>query len=129
MSAGSVDGPGGVEVMQRQLGVTFLNRKDVPVSVWDLRVCSTRGDSPSVPRSARACSSRASTAGGTVRTGAPPSTYTRDANRVRRALHQPRKAAAIARGGPDRVRGRDRGGQDRTQLARWNDLTPQEKRY
>jgi hypothetical protein len=46
MSAGSVDGPGGVEVMQRQLGVTFLNRKDVPVSVWDLRVVFYKGGQP-----------------------------------------------------------------------------------
>jgi hypothetical protein len=44
--AGSVDSPGGVEVQERQLEVTFLNRKDVPVTVWEMRVVFYRGNKP-----------------------------------------------------------------------------------
>jgi hypothetical protein len=42
--AGGLDSPGGVQVQERQLRVTFLNRKDVPVTVWDMRVVFYRGD-------------------------------------------------------------------------------------
>ena len=45
--AGSVDRPGGVEVQQRQLTVTFENRKDVPVTVRGIRVVFYKGDKPS----------------------------------------------------------------------------------
>jgi hypothetical protein len=46
LGAGGVDSPGGVEVQQRQLEVTFLNRKDVPVTVWDMQVTFYKGDMP-----------------------------------------------------------------------------------
>ena len=42
-SAGSVDSPGGVEVQERQLQATFLNRKDVPVTIWGMRVDFYKG--------------------------------------------------------------------------------------
>ena len=42
--AGSVDSPGGVEVQERQLEDTFLNRKDVPVTVWEMQVVFYRED-------------------------------------------------------------------------------------
>jgi hypothetical protein len=45
-SAGSVDSPGGVEVHERHLKVMFLNGKDVPVTVWDMRVVFYKGDKP-----------------------------------------------------------------------------------
>jgi hypothetical protein len=45
-SAGSVDSPGGVEVQERQLKATFSNRKDIPVTIWDMRVVFYRGDEP-----------------------------------------------------------------------------------
>jgi len=44
--AGGVDSPGGVEVQERQLQATFLNRKDVPVTVWDMRVELYKGGKP-----------------------------------------------------------------------------------
>jgi hypothetical protein len=44
--AGSVDSPGGVEVQERQLELTFFNRKDVPVTVWEMRVEFYKGDKP-----------------------------------------------------------------------------------
>ena len=37
-TAGSDDSPGGVQVEERRLRVTFLNQKDVDVTVWDMRV-------------------------------------------------------------------------------------------
>ena len=45
-SAGSVDSPGGVEVQERQLKATFSNRKDIPVTIWDMRVVFYKGDKP-----------------------------------------------------------------------------------
>jgi hypothetical protein len=45
-SAGSVDSPGGVEVLQPQLNITFKNRKDIPVTVRSMRVELYRGDKP-----------------------------------------------------------------------------------
>ena len=39
----SPDSPGGVRFLERQLKVTFLNRKDVPVTVWDMRVVFYKG--------------------------------------------------------------------------------------
>ncbi len=38
--------PSGHQVTQRSLGVTFLNRKDVPVTVWDMRVVFYKGADP-----------------------------------------------------------------------------------
>jgi hypothetical protein len=46
MSSGSVDSPGGVEVLERRLEATFLNRKDVPVTVWEMRMVFYRRDKP-----------------------------------------------------------------------------------
>jgi hypothetical protein len=45
-STGSVDSPGGVEVQERQLKATFSNRKDIPVTIWDMRVVFYKGDKP-----------------------------------------------------------------------------------
>jgi hypothetical protein len=44
--AGGVDGPGGVEVQERQLEATFLNYKDVAVTVWEMRVDFYEGGKP-----------------------------------------------------------------------------------
>src|SRR4051812_23298581 len=52
-----VDAPGGLEVTERRLETTFLNRKDVPVTVWEMGVTFYKGASPSTRRSARASSS------------------------------------------------------------------------
>jgi hypothetical protein len=43
---GSVDSPGGVRILERQLGATFLNCKDVPVTVWDMQVVFYKGGQP-----------------------------------------------------------------------------------
>ena len=45
-SSVSVDSPGGVEVQERQLKATFSNRKDIPVTVWDMRVVFYKKDKP-----------------------------------------------------------------------------------
>jgi hypothetical protein len=45
-SASSVDSPGSVEVQERQLKATFSNRKDIPVTIWDMRVVFYKGDRP-----------------------------------------------------------------------------------
>jgi hypothetical protein len=45
-SAGSVNSPGGVEVQERQLKATFSNRKDIPVTIWDIRVVFYKEDEP-----------------------------------------------------------------------------------
>jgi hypothetical protein len=44
--AGGPGSPGGVEVQERQLQATFLNRKDVPVTIWGMRVDFYKGASP-----------------------------------------------------------------------------------
>jgi hypothetical protein len=51
-NAGSPDSPGGVEVQERQLEATFLNHKDVPVTVWEMRVMFYKGGRNSSPRNA-----------------------------------------------------------------------------
>jgi hypothetical protein len=45
-SAGSIDSPGGVEIQERRLRATFSNRKDIPVTMWDMRVVFYKGDNP-----------------------------------------------------------------------------------
>jgi hypothetical protein len=45
-TAGSVDSPGGLEVRERRLTVTFLNRKEVPVTVWGMQVVFYKGGKP-----------------------------------------------------------------------------------
>ena len=45
-SDGSGDSPGGVKVHERELTATFSNRKDIPVTVWDMRVVFYKGDNP-----------------------------------------------------------------------------------
>jgi len=44
--AGGPGSPGGVEVQERQLQATFLNRKDVPVTIWGMRVDFYKGGKP-----------------------------------------------------------------------------------
>jgi hypothetical protein len=44
--AGGPGSPGGFEVQQRQLEATFLNYKDVPVTVWEMRVDFYKGGEP-----------------------------------------------------------------------------------
>jgi len=46
MGEGSVDSPGGVRFRERQLAVTFTNRKDVPVNVREMRVDFYKGGKP-----------------------------------------------------------------------------------
>jgi hypothetical protein len=46
LSAGSLNGPSGVEVQERQLKATFLNRKDIPATIWDMRGVFYKGDGP-----------------------------------------------------------------------------------
>jgi hypothetical protein len=36
----------GSEVQERQLKATFSNRKDIPVTIWDMRVVFYKGDRP-----------------------------------------------------------------------------------
>jgi len=36
----------GSEVQERQLKATFANRKDIPVTIWDMRVVFYKGDEP-----------------------------------------------------------------------------------
>jgi hypothetical protein len=38
--------PDGIDVEERRLQVTFLNRKDVPVTVWDMQVVFYKQDKP-----------------------------------------------------------------------------------
>ena len=46
MSTYSAQSPSGHHVTQRSLKVTFLNRKDVPVTVWGMRVVFYNGARP-----------------------------------------------------------------------------------
>jgi hypothetical protein len=45
-AAGSVDSPGGVQVEERQLKVTFRNEKDLPVTVLKMEVVFYNGGKP-----------------------------------------------------------------------------------
>jgi hypothetical protein len=43
---GSVDSPGGARVLERQLSITFLNRKDIPVTVRSMQVVFYKAGKP-----------------------------------------------------------------------------------
>ena len=129
--AGSVDGPGGVEVQQRQLEVSFTNRKDVPVTVRSMQVVFYKGGKPLDAEERPEISYRGD--GGGWRpfkmVGLPPHTPVSLAISVDPGHDEHVKQRAVE--AADRVEfvaNIDEAKDIRTDLALWDALTPQTKR-